>query len=432
MHEAARAIPAGVCALPDRVRGTVSPRLAARLALAPPDERADVAAAAGRHGLWQSVREGAVDGLDRLVAGPAVQEAGRRVHRMEERALPSDHLDGTEVALGRGLAAAREHGDRDPARRDRRRQRTVDRTGLLRWGARVVEAHLRAVDLDHDLEWHGRVVHAIGVHLSAADVAAIGQLLEPAAHDGLAVGVDARGALAEALESVPLDEPRQCRCTGAHADDRRVDVAGHHLRHARVGDREAVDVLDEPTPGVELDAREDRALLEYVDRVGGVGILAADVEPVRLDGRVADELPGGEHRHHHGHVLRVRARAVGHVVEHDVARLERALPAHGLHGGAHAEAHRAHERGQARCLREHRDIAVVERRGEVEHLVDDGRERRAHERALHLLGGRVQALADDLRRNRIHRGSGGGAHARCLRASSAPLGCTSATKPASR
>ena len=51
------------------------------------------------------------------------------------------------------------------------------------------------------------------------DVAAVGQLLEAAAHDGLAVVVHARRALAEALESVTLDEPRERRGPGAHADD---------------------------------------------------------------------------------------------------------------------------------------------------------------------------------------------------------------------
>ena len=79
-----------------------------------------------------------------------------------------------------------------------------------------------------------------------------------------------------------------------------------------------------------------------------------------------------------------------------------------------------------------RDIAVVERRGEVEHLVDHGRERGAHERALHLLGGRVQALADDLRRDRIYRGREGALMRAASARASAPLECTSATKPASR
>ena len=46
-----------------------------------------------------------------------------------------------------------------------------------------------------------------------------------------------------------------------------------------------------------------------------------------------------------------------------------------LDGGLDAEAHRAHEERQARRLREQAHVAVVERDREVEHLVDDRRER---------------------------------------------------------
>src|ERR1700712_1191838 len=48
-------------------------------------------------------------------------------------------------------------------------------------------------------------------------------------------------------------------------------------------------------------------------------IVPSVVEPVRLDRRVTHELVRDVHRHHHGDVLWVGARAVGHVVEHDVA-----------------------------------------------------------------------------------------------------------------
>src|SRR3954451_25231367 len=106
--------------------------------------------------------------------------------------------------------------------------------------------------------------------------------------------------------------------------------------------------------------------VSVLNRVGAVRFLAADVQPVGLDRGVADALAvTQEDGHDHGHVLRVRAGAVGDVVEDDVARLERLLPAHGLHRGGYAEAHRAHERGQRRRLGEHRRMAVVERGGEV-------------------------------------------------------------------
>ena len=243
---------------------------------------------------------------------------------------------------------------------------------------------------------------AVGVHLAAPDVAAVGELVEPAAHDGLARGVHALDAVAEGLDAVALDDAVERGGAGADADDQRVDVARDHLRDARVGGRHPVDVGDQAAAGEQLDAREDRALLEDVDRVGRVRVLAPDVQPVGLDRAVADQLAVGavvalqEDRHDDRDVLRVRARAVGHVVQDDVAGLERVLAADGLDRLGHAERHGAHERRQRRGLGEQADVAVVERGGEVEDLVDDRAERRADQRALHLLGGGVERLADDL------------------------------------
>ena len=54
-----------------------------------------------------------------------------------------------------------------------------------------------------------------------------------------------------------------------------------------------------------------------------------------------------------------------------------------------------------------RTWSVVDRDGEVEHLVDDRRERGAHQRALHLVGGRVEAVADDLGGDRVGVGDAG-------------------------
>src|SRR5262249_14732187 len=75
----------------------------------------------------------------------------------------------------------------------------------------------------------------------------------------------------------------------------------------------------------------------------------------------------------------------------------------------HAEAHGAHEDRQRGRLREQADVPVIERRREIEHLVDDRREGRPHERTLHLIGRRVQALADDLGGDGV--GVGGAARA---------------------
>ena len=91
--------------------------------------------------------------LDRLQRRPAVEEARRRRERVEHRARPRHDLDrrgsGPRSAARRCPASI---ADRDPARRDGRRRRAVDRAVLRVGGAREVEPHRRALDLDHDLE----------------------------------------------------------------------------------------------------------------------------------------------------------------------------------------------------------------------------------------------------------------------------------------
>ena len=250
---------------------------------------------------------------------------------MEHRARPRDDLDWAEVPLVGRRAAAGEHRDRDPAGRDGRGERAVDRPLLLRRAVREVEAHAVVRDVDRDLERHRVVAHAVGVHLAAADVAPLRQSREPLLDQRLAVVVHGCDRLVEALEPVPLDHPNESGGAGAHADDRGVDVARDHLRHPRVRCRKAEDVRDQAASREQLDPWEDGAFLEHVDRVGGVRLLAADVEPVRLDRGVADEFAlRQEHRHHHGRVLRVRAGAERVVVEDDVARFECRLAAHGV------------------------------------------------------------------------------------------------------
>ena len=74
----------------------------------------------------------------------------------------------------------------------------------------------RAVDLEHDLERDLLVRDAVVVHHAAADVPAVRQLLDVAAHDGLAVVVHPLDAVAEHLQSVALDKPDEL-ATAVHA-----------------------------------------------------------------------------------------------------------------------------------------------------------------------------------------------------------------------
>ena len=62
---------------------------------------------------------------------------------------------------------------------------------------------------------------------------------------------------------------------------------------------------------------------------------------------------------------------------------------------------RPHEEGKARRLCEQPELPVVDDGCEVEYLVDDGREGRADQRPLDLIGSRVEAVADHLGRDRV-------------------------------
>ena len=227
---------------------------------------------------------------------------------MEERPRPRDDLDRPEMALVRPLAAAREHRDRDARGRDRLGQRTVDRSEALVRRAAVIHAHRRSVDGDLDVEVDLLVDDAVAVERSAPAVDTVGDVVEPAAHRRLAVIENALDGLAERIEPVAFDDAEESGGAGANADELGVDVAGDRLRYARVGERHPVDVSHDASAAHQLDAGEDRPLLEHVDGVGGVRLLAADVEPVRLDRGVSDQLVAVEDGHHDRRVLRVRSR----------------------------------------------------------------------------------------------------------------------------
>ncbi len=78
-----------------------------------------------------------------------------------------------------------------------------------------------------------------------------------------------------------------------------------------------------------------------------------------------------------------------------------ALLADGLDRALDAITHRAEEVGQAWRLGEQPLVAVVDRNREVEDVVDDRRERGAHQRPFHLLGRGVEAVPHDLGCDRV-------------------------------
>ena len=116
-----------------------------------------------------------------------------------------------------------------------------------------------------------------------------------------------------------------------------------------------------------------------------------------LDAGISDQLLVAiEHRHDQRRVLLVRAGAEGIVVEDDVARLQSVLAAHRLDRGFDAEVHGAHEERQRRRLGQQAHLAIVDRRSEVQDLVDGRREGGAHQRALHVVGRDLQGVPHHL------------------------------------
>ena len=306
--------------LPGRVRRAVRPWLARGLPRAPIDDRGDAAAALRGHRRRQRLGDGVVDHFDRLQRRPAIEEARRRRQRVEHGARAGQDLDGSEMPLMRRLAIAGEHADRDAARRDRGGYRAVDGAGLRLGDMGKIEAHIRALDLDRDLERDRVVGDAVRIHLAAADIAPVRNGLEIGAHDALAMVEHRLDGMAERLAAEAAHHFLEARGADAAADHLRVEVAGDEFRHAAIGDDHAVDVVVQLAALVDLHARIDRAFLEHVDRIGAVGILAGDIQPMALDRRVADQFAVlKEDGIDHGEVLRVRARAIGPIVHDHVA-----------------------------------------------------------------------------------------------------------------
>ena len=128
-----------------------------------------------------------------------------------------------------------------------------------------------------------------------------------------------------------------------------------------------------------------------------------------LDRGVADKHFAMEGRHDEGGILSMGASAVWPVVEDDIAGFEDLDPADTLDGFFDAEIHGAHEHWRTGCLGQHADFGIIDRRREIEDLVDHWRERRADKCLHHLFGCRIQCVAHDFRGDRIGIGDAAGA-----------------------
>ena len=133
----------------------------------------------------------------------------------------------------------------------------------------------------------------------------------------------------------------------------------------------------------------------------GAEARSADIGQVRDAERIGDDAAVAEHRPHHGDVVEM-ARALPRVVGHDdVAGLQRlrrvALQHVPQRDGRAADEHR-HAEG---ALRDRVCLRVEDHAGEVVALVDDGGERRAHQRRDDLVDDGDEAVPHDAEADRV-------------------------------
>jgi hypothetical protein len=211
----------------------------------------------------------------------------------------------------------------------------------------------------------------------------------------------------ERLEAEPPDDLLQPPLAHLDARHHRVHVAGGRVREADVRADRVDDRALLHASGDQLLRSQAQALLEDRDRVHRpAGVLGADVDPVRPARGEADQGLVDEDRAEDGDVVEVRAAEVAVVEDPDVARLPH-LAAEPLLGGERAGLQVAQEDRQARRLAEHLVVGVEQGDDTVPALVDDRGVGRPDERGVHVVGGRVQRVPDDLDGHRVDGGGGG-------------------------
>ena len=121
-------------------------------------------------------------------------------------------------------------------------------------------------------------------------------------------------------------------------------ISSNRYRHTRVCHDDAENVVVEFTFLEEFDAGELQAFLKHIGGIGAIGAAPADIDPVGLDDRVADQFAiAQENRRNHGRILGVGAGAVGLVVKQNVAVLQARFAANGLDRFVYAKTQRPHE-----------------------------------------------------------------------------------------
>ena len=206
---------------------------------------------------------------------------------------------------------------------------------------------------------------------------------------------DELGAVAvEQLDQPPLGDSQRA--------DLGVDVAPGVPRRAVIGHDQPPKLEVVLVAPDDLDRRDPQALLEDLGGIGGEAAdgLAADLRQVADVGDEPAQLVLVEDGTDHRMLGDVSPAAVGIVVEHDVAGLERVDPEL-LHRPADDEHARRELRGAELRLSDHVAAVVEQHAREVEPLVEDRREGGPGHRDPHLAADVHEAVVEDRELDRI-------------------------------
>ena len=282
----------------------------------------------------------------------------------------------------------------------------VHRPPRLRGGAGEVEGRLVAPDLDPHLHAERLSVDAVVVEPVLAVPGAVGERADRRPHLRFRLRVKRVEARVKRLHAVPLDELGQTSGRDVVGRELGEDVALALVRPAQVREDEVNRLALGPSRREESDRRDADAFLVAVGRPGHVaaGHGAADVRPVgEVDGE-RDEPVSREDGTDRLHVRQVIPADLREVEEPDVALAQprRWDPLEEL---LDRERHHAHVDGNVPALGDEAPVGVGQRRGEVARFLEQRRAGRAHQDHAHLLGDRVEGVADDLERDGMNRGA---------------------------
>ncbi|MNS92515.1 hypothetical protein D3C72_1266570 [compost metagenome] len=323
------------------------------------------------------------DGADRRRQGDGIEQAGiGRQVRVQQR------LDGVIDAGAQGV------------------ERQVH--GAPRLLARAVEVEMQVAGADgqRHLDRHRVPAHAVVVEVAAERIAAWTQLGDAVQQSAPRIGNHIVHGAQDRIQAHLADQPlhrRRAPSVGGHL---HAQIQHALFRVAGVRADQAQHVLVRFAMARNAAGRDADALLEdglqaARDRAGH---RAADVRMVRDIRREKAQRAVPEHRRDDIDVGQVAAISkIGIVADEDVAVAD-AVRRESAQNGAHRAVQRAQVQRDLRALGHQPARGVEQGHGAILAFLDIGRERRAHQRVVHVLGDGQEAVAEHLHADGVRQG----------------------------